>query len=84
MLRMAKRRTDKPTDPPPPKRVRKGYNLNVWIDSELGRVVEAMLAGIEPATDKTALVELALRNLAKSQGYWPPPAVEAGPGASVS
>jgi hypothetical protein len=55
------------------KRVRKGYNLQVWIDSLVGECAERFLREHEPRTDKTGLAEAALKKFLTEYGYWPPP-----------
>jgi hypothetical protein len=55
------------------KRVRKGYNVNVWIDSVLGAAAEHFLEQHEPRTDKTGLVEVALKKFLTDCGFYPPP-----------
>lgn len=54
----------KPKPEPPaqaPKRIREGYNINIWIDPRLGAVLDTVLDGkIIPRTSKTALIEMLL------------------------
>jgi hypothetical protein len=69
---MTKRKADGP------KRIRKGYNLNVWINPALGNVIDAYLATTRPRSDKTAVVEMALEEMFKAKGLWPPPQPEGG------
>lgn len=77
---MAKKRVSKPIPPPavqvpPPeekeKRERKGYNMNVWIDAELGLAFERLLA--KTRRFKTAEVELMVEEHLARNGLWPPP-----------
>ncbi len=72
MQLMPRRKPTPPADPPKTPRVRTGYNLNVWIDSELGESFEEALKRIEPRTSKTALLEMLLREHLRSKGFWPP------------
>lgn len=53
---------------PAPKRVRHGYNLNVWIDPALGEALDAALADIVPRTSKTAVIEMLLGEWIKAKG----------------
>lgn len=55
------------------KRVRAGYNVNVYLDSELGKVIDRFLREHRPKTDKTGLTEAALIKFLGDCGYWPPP-----------
>lgn len=54
-----------------PKRVRKGYHVNVYIDPVLGAAFDRFLAQHKPRTDKTGATELAFEKLLSEFGYWP-------------
>ncbi len=57
-----------------PKRVRHGFNLNLWIGQQVGEAFAALVDGIEPRTNKSAYVEMLIREHLKAKGLWPPPA----------
>lgn len=52
---------------------RSGEPLNVWIDNALMAALNAYIEATVPRTSKTAVVELALHELLKAKGHWPPP-----------
>lgn len=72
MLVMSKEKS-----PGRPKRVRKGYHLNVYVDPLIGEAFEVFLERHEPRTDKTGGAEFALKKMLTDFGYYPPPRKEA-------
>ncbi len=62
--------------PPPvekkPARIRTGYNINAWVDAEIGRALEAYIAGTQPEPTKLSALEHVLRTGLQQLGKWPP------------
>jgi hypothetical protein len=74
MHAMSKRKQpDGPEPPPRPPASRSGVPLYVWIDEALAEAFQRYLDATRPRASKTAAVELALQNLLRESGFWPPP-----------
>lgn len=63
MLRMSKKR-------PKPKQVRKGTNLNVWLNEELMAAFNLLIG--QTRRTLTAETELMMESHLRANGLWPP------------
>ncbi len=55
------------------KRKRIGRNVNVYIDTRIGKVLDKYVEDALPRTTVTAVIEKALLNLFQSEGKWSSP-----------
>lgn len=68
MLDMATKKNKTPEPAPEPKRVRNGYNINVWVSGPHGALFVKYLETVRPTPRRTAALELAIELLAKTAG----------------
>jgi hypothetical protein len=66
MLVMAKKKLK-----PPPEQTRNGVAVNVWIDPSLYAAFEAYLESKRPRPTKTSVVEVALDDFLRKEGFPP-------------
>jgi FAD/FMN-containing dehydrogenase len=71
MLTMAKRKSGRRKAPQ--RGPRSGEPVNVWVPVELMDMVRAYVSAQQVRTSKTAVIEAAVREFLKAQGFWPPP-----------
>ena len=52
---------------------RTGRAINVWLSHELYAALEAYKIAQRPGPTTTSVVEVALEDFLRGQGFWPPP-----------
>jgi hypothetical protein len=71
---MARKRHKPEQEPTPGRPKRSGKPVQIYLSDELSDALDAYIEATRPKPTKTAAIEMAIEDMLRQAGNWPPPA----------